>query len=119
MSEPVTAGPVTAEQVARYVVTEAIWAPSVNNTQPWRFVADGQQISLHADAGRGLPMADPDGREMMISCGAALFNVRLALRTIGYIPQTLLLPDPGQPTLVAQVSWRQRAPVTGRRVGAG
>jgi hypothetical protein len=99
----------TAEEVARYVVAKAVWAPSVHNTQPWRFTADGQQISLHADADRRLAVADPDGREMMISCGAALFNVRLALRSLGYIPDTCVLPDPGQPTLVAQVSWQQRA----------
>ena len=37
-------------------------------------------------------MADPDGREMMISCGAALFNIRLALRSLGWIPQTRVLP---------------------------
>jgi hypothetical protein len=103
--------PVTAEETAGYLVAEAVWAPSVNNTQPWRFVANGQQISLYADADRGLPVADPDGREMMISCGAALFNVRLALRSLGYVPQTLVLPDPGRPALVAQVSWRERAPV--------
>ncbi len=101
--------PIPAEGIARYVVAQAVWAPSVHNTQPWRFTADGQQISLYADAGRGLPAADPDGREMMISCGAALFNVRLALRSLGYIPQTRVLPDPGQPTLLAQVSWPQRA----------
>src|SRR5260370_39433997 len=47
---------------------------------------------------------------MMISCGAALFNVRLALRSLGYSPETRVLPDPGQPALVAQVSWPQRAP---------
>jgi hypothetical protein len=46
---------------------------------------------------------------MMISCGAALFSVRLALRSLGYIPETSVLPDPGQPTLVARVSWRERA----------
>jgi Nitroreductase family len=103
----------TAEDIARYVVTEAIWAPSVHNTQPWRFMADGPQISLYADADRDLPVADPDGREMMISCGAALFNVRLALRSLGYIPETRVRPDPAQPTLVAQVSWRERAPVSG------
>jgi Nitroreductase family len=101
--------PITAEEIARYVVAQAVWAPSVHNTQPWRFTADGQQISLYADAGRALPVADPDGREMMISCGAALFNARLALRSLGYIPETRVLPDPGQPTLVAQVSWRRRA----------
>jgi len=99
----------TAEQVARYVVAKAVWAPSVHNTQPWRFTAAGQQVSLYADAGRRLVVADPDGREMMISCGAALFNVRLALRSLGYIPETRVLPDPGQPELVARVSWRQRA----------
>ena len=88
----------TAEEIARYVVARAVWAPSVHNTQPWRFTADGgPQISLHADAGRRLAVADPDGREMMISCGAALFTVRLALRSLGYIPETSVLPDPGQP----------------------
>jgi hypothetical protein len=102
--------PTTAEEIARYVVARAVWAPSVHNTQPWRFtVGSGPRISLHADAGRRLAVADPDGREMMISCGAALFTVRLALRGLGYIPQTSVLPDPAEPTLVAQVSWRERA----------
>ncbi len=106
-----TAEPVTAEEIARYVVTRAVWAPSVHNTQPWRFtVGGGPQISLHADASRRLAVADPDGREMMISCGAALFTVRLALRALGYVPETRVLPDPAQPALVARVSWRDRAP---------
>ncbi len=101
--------PVTGEQVARYVVATAVWAPSVHNTQPWRFTVGGQQISLYADTSRRLAVADPDGREMMISCGAALFSVRLALRSMGYVPRTRVLPDPGQPELVARVSWPERA----------
>ena len=102
--------PETAEEIATYVVARAVWAPSVHNTQPWRFTADGgPRISLYTDADRRLAVADPDGREMMISCGAALFTVRLALRALGYIPETTVLPDPAQPALVAQVSWRDRA----------
>ncbi len=100
----------TPAEITRYVVARAIWAPSVHNTQPWRFTADGgPRLSLHADTGRRLAAADPDGREMMISCGSALFSIRLALRSLGYVPETSVLPDPGQPALVAQVSWRERA----------
>lgn len=102
--------PPAAEDVVRYVVATAVWAPSVHNTQPWRFSANGPEISLHADPGRQLMVADPDGREMLISCGAALFTARLALRSLGYIPETSVLPDPGEPTLVARVSFRHRAP---------
>jgi hypothetical protein len=110
---PVSAEPLSAEEIARYVVAVARWAPSVHNTQPWRFTFGGQQISLHADAGRQLTVADPDGREMMTSCGAALFTARLALRSLGYLPQTCVLPDPAQPLLVARVSWGPRAARTG------
>ena len=102
-------GPLTAAEVAAYVVAAAVWAPSVHNTQPWWFSVAGQEMSLYADAGRQLGVADPRGREMMISCGAALFTARLALRSLGYIPETSVLPDPGRPLLVARVSWRRRA----------
>jgi hypothetical protein len=102
----------TADDIVRHVVANAVWAPSVHNTQPWRFTGDGHQISLHADPARQLIVADPDGREMLISCGAALFTARLALRSLGYIPEAAVLPDPAQPVLVARVSWPQRAPAT-------
>jgi len=110
--KPAGTAPLAAGEVARYVVTAAVWAPSVHNTQPWRFTADGQQIRVYADAGRQLMVADPDGREMMISCGAALFTARLALRSLGHIPQTSVLPHPGQPLLAARVSWGRRAACT-------
>jgi len=99
----------TAAEVAAYVVAAAVWAPSVHNTQPWWFSVAGQEMSLYADAGRQLGVADPRGREMMISCGAALFTARLALRSLGYIPETSVLPDPGRPLLVARVSWQRQA----------
>ena len=74
-----------------------MWAPSVHNTQPWWFGTDGQAISLYADASRQLTVADPSGREMLISCGAALFTVRLGLRALGWIPRTRCCPTrPGR-----------------------
>jgi nitroreductase len=100
------------EEVTDVVVGAAVWAPSVHNTQPWWFSHDSGQISLHADVERRLAVADPNGREMMISCGAALFTVRMALRSLGYVPEARVLPDPDLPTLIARVSWHERVPAT-------
>jgi nitroreductase len=106
--------PHTAEQVTAYVVATAVWAPSVHNTQPWQFIADGAEITLRADVGRQLAVADPSGREMMMSCGAALFTAKLALRSLGYVPETRVLPDPTDPLLIARLRWRRQvAPATG------
>lgn len=73
--------------VVRYVAGVAGRAPSVHNTQPWRFFyADGGTLELHADPRRQLPQSDPTERELHISCGAALFGMRLAIRNLGYQP---------------------------------
>ena len=98
-------------EVARYVVGEAVWAPSVHNTQPWWFSVNSAGLGLYADPARQLTVADPAGREMLISCGAALFTARLALRAAGYIPETQILPDPARPLLLALLNWR-RGPAT-------
>lgn len=102
--------PLTAQEIAIHVIAAAVWAPSVHNTQPWWFSAHGTTIRLYADPSRQLMVADPSGREMMISCGAALFTARLAMRSLGYIPETRVLPDPAQSLLVAEVSWHRHAP---------
>ena len=110
---PAEAEALAGEQVAAYLVGAAVWAPSLHNTQPWLFGADGQELSLYADGGRQLMAADPACLEMLVSCGAALFTARLALRSAGRIPQTSILPDPADPLLVARLGWPRRAAPAG------
>jgi hypothetical protein len=87
------------------LVAAATMAPSMHNTQPWRFRVDtaSQTIGLYADPARMLRFGDPDGRALHIACGAALLNLRLAATVAGREPVVRLLPDPGQPLLLATV----------------
>jgi hypothetical protein len=104
--------PIPAGQVD-YLIATAARAPSVHNTQPWRFRAGPDAIELYADQRRKLRV-DPVGREMLISCGAALFGLRLAVRSLGYVPMVELLPDPAQLRLLARVRMYPGEPMTGR-----
>jgi Nitroreductase family len=96
------AGPLTRAQVEQ-VVAAAIAAPSVLNTQPWRFHSHDDVIDLYAIPTRGLPAVDPSAREAHISCGAALLNLRLAIAAAGRTPVVRLLPDPENRAHVARV----------------
>ncbi|HEX4817967.1 MAG TPA: nitroreductase family protein [Nonomuraea sp.] len=96
----------TSEETERAVhvsLEAATWAPSVHNTQPWTFSVAGDEISVRADPDRKLRFGDPDGRQLLISCGAAVFTLRTALRCRGYEPVVRVLPDPDLPALLATV----------------
>ena len=86
------------------IVACAVLAPSSHNTQPWRFRRRIGGIELLADRGRALPRNDPDDRELTISCGCALLNLRLAALRRGRSPEVERLPDPEAPHLLARVS---------------
>ena len=85
------------------VVEAAIRAPSVHNTQPWRFVAHHDVIELWDDPARALPVLDPVGRARLISCGAALALAEVAAAGLGVSTQTTLLPDAEAPDHLADL----------------
>ncbi|WP_405181660.1 hypothetical protein OG225_11385 [Nocardia sp. NBC_01377] len=82
-------------------------APSVHNTQPWRWVYDGTRLHLYRDTDRQLTTTDPRGRQQVISCGAMLHHVRTALAAEGWHTDTVRLPDPIRPDLLATVTFRR------------
>ena len=81
-----------ADEALRSVVELACLAPSIHNTQPWAWRLRDGLLELHADASRRLPAADPTGRSLVISCGAALHHARVAARALGWEPDVERLP---------------------------
>ncbi|MBI3688726.1 MAG: nitroreductase [Actinobacteria bacterium] len=79
-------------------------APSLHNAQPWALWVDVGAVQLWADPSRRAAVADPDGRQMTISLGAALYSIRLELAELGLEPVVELLPDRERPDLVAVVT---------------
>jgi nitroreductase len=92
------------------IVECAQLAPSVHNTQPWTCTVVTAGIEIRADRSRGLAVLDPSGRELMISCGAAIEFAGIAARGLGWNCTTDLLPNPGEPDLLALVRLGARRP---------
>jgi hypothetical protein len=73
-----------ATQALTAAATVAGRAPSIHNTQPWRFVVDGPVLELHTEPSRWLMEVDPQGHMMLISCGAAVHHANVALAADGW-----------------------------------
>jgi hypothetical protein len=95
----------TAEATRRLetAARSSLRAPSVFNTQPWSWRIDGDTMELYADRSRQLDGADPDGRLLLISCGAALHHARTALAAAGWTAEVDRLPGDGHPDLLARI----------------
>lgn len=91
------------EEQARFCLRYALLAPSTHNAQPWLFRVVEGAIELRADRSRGLAVSDPFDRELSISCGAALFNLRIALQRFGFQVEVELVPEAYDPDLLARV----------------
>jgi nitroreductase len=104
--------PLADDGIVRRLLAAVVAAPSIHNTQPWRLrIAGGDLVELHGDPDRLLWVADPRGRALHLSCGAALLNLRLAIRAVGGKPLVWPLPDPaGEPTLLASVQLAEGRP---------
>ena len=93
-----TVDPLHDDQILRTAVEAATLAPSLHNSQPWLFEIKGDALDVYADTSRWLHGIDASGREMTISCGAALYFARLALRDQSREITVALMPDADERT---------------------
>ena len=91
----------------RSLLSYAILAPSSHNTQPWRFKITDNTVSLYADRTRALPANDPYDRELTISCGCALMNLRVAAAHEGFGVSCVITPDDRDEDLLAVISFNE------------
>ncbi len=96
--------PVSDRESLEWLVGKAVLAPSSHNTQPWRFRLGEGRIELCADRLRALPANDPEDRELTISCGCALMNLRVAAAHRGLSTSLQVLPDAQDPNLLARLT---------------
>ena len=92
------------KEKARLIIGRGVLAPSSHNTQPWFFRLSESAIDLCADRTRALPVNDPEDRELAISCGCALMNLRVAAASDCLGIDVRLFPEPDEPDSLARVS---------------
>lgn len=99
-------------EVIRDAVMLAGRAPSLHNSQPWRWVVEGARLQLWADPRRLMYATDRSGRELTLSCGAVLDHLRVAMAAAGWNSSTERLPDPAEPDHLATLEFRPADTVT-------
>lgn len=92
-------------QVIANAVELACRAPSVHNSQPWQWVAEGPSLKLFLDASRVPHATDLSGREAVISCGAVLDHLRVAVAAAGWQAIISKFPNPNEPDHLATVDF--------------
>jgi len=97
-------------ETVRAVLTMATQAPSVCNSQPWHWRVGADSLHLYADPGRNRPGSDSAGRDLLVSCGAALHHCTVALAAMGWRAAVRRLPDPAYPYHLAAVTVEAQIP---------
>jgi nitroreductase len=102
-----TSGQTSSEALAQAAAAAGA-APSIHNTQPWRWQVHPDRLELYAERDRQLTATDPDGRMLTISCGAALHHARIVLAAEGWQATVSRLPDPADPDRLARITLGER-----------
>ena len=100
-------------QVIRDAVRLACRAPSLHNSQPWRWVVDGDTVQLFVEPDRVVRGADSSGREALIACGAVLDHFRVAMAAAGFTANVDRFPNPNNRFHVASIEFTASEFVTG------
>lgn len=93
----------TSQEKLLYILNYVVLAPSGHNTQPWLFEVAGDRVLLYADRTRALAVVDPHDRELVMSCGAALFHLTTVIQHLYLEPLVTRFPDTEDPDLLAMV----------------
>lgn len=95
----------------RRAAVRATLAPSVHNTQPWTLHVTSDELRVHRDRSRQLTVLDPTGRQLLVSCGCAVLNARVALAAYGLGVRVERFPDASDHDLVARLVLDDDVPV--------
>jgi nitroreductase len=98
-------------ETIRVALSLASRAPSVHNSQPWRWRVGTESLHLYAVPDLQLPHTDPDGRDLLLSCGAALNHCAIALAGLGWAPKIRRFPNPADADHLAALELRPNPPV--------
>ena len=96
------------QRTVRSALALAAAAPSVHNSQPWRWVVGPHAVHLYADLSRWLPTTDAQARDLVVSCGAALHHARVALAAVGLASSVHRMPNPDEPKHLAALQLHPR-----------
>ncbi|MFC5235965.1 Acg family FMN-binding oxidoreductase [Pseudonocardia zijingensis] len=96
------------QRTVRTALALAARAPSIHNSQPWRWVVGPRSVHLYADLRRWLPATDAQGRDLIVSCGAALHHLRVALAAAGLASSLRRMPNPTEPNHLAALELHPR-----------
>jgi hypothetical protein len=90
-------------ETIRSALMLAVRAPSVHNSQPWRWRVGGHSLHLYSDPDLHLPHTDPDARDLMLSCGAALNHCVVAFAALGWQSKIHRFPNAADPNHLAAI----------------